>query len=156
MLRPARDTKDPSSIDEGTDTFDTIDWLLENIAENNGKVGQLGISYDGWLTVMSLLEPHPALAATSPQASPSDMFIGDDFVHNGALRLSPAFGYAALMESGKTNMPFAYDPADTYDFFLQLGPLKNANANYFHDSLPSWNNFMNHPNYDSYWKEMNG
>jgi len=155
MMRPARDVEDSSSVDEGTDTFDTIEWLLENVDGHNGKAGQLGISYDGWLTVMSLIEPHPALAAISPQASPSDMYIGDDFVHNGALRLSPAFGYAALMESGKTNMPFQFDPPDTYDFFLELGPLSNANKNYFHGNLPSWNNFMDHPNYDDYWSNLN-
>lgn len=154
MIRPVRDPEKEGSIDEGTDTFDTIDWLLANIEGHNGKAGQLGISYDGWLTVMSLIEPHPALAATSPQASPADMYIGDDFLHNGALRLSPAFGYAALMESGKTNMPFPY-PGDTYDFFLALGPLAHANDQYFNDKLPSWNNFMEHPNYDEYWKRLN-
>jgi len=155
MLRPARDQNDSESIDEGTDTFDTIEWLLANVEGHNGKAGQLGISYDGWLTVMSLLEPHPALKATSPQASPSDMYIGDDFVHNGALRLSPSFGYAALMESAKTNAPFSYDQEDTYDFFLALGPLSNANERYFHGQLPSWNNFMEHPDYDDYWQELN-
>lgn len=155
MMRPPRDGKDKTSIDEGTDTFDTIEWLLKNLSNHNDKVGMMGISYGGWLTVMALIEPHPALVAVSPQASPSDMYIGDDFVHNGALRLSPAFGYAALMESGKTNSPYRYDQHDVYEFFLDLGPLSNANDKYLKGSLPSWNNFMAHPNYDKYWKGIN-
>lgn len=155
MMRPCRDQSSPGTIDESTDTYDTIDWLIKNTKNHNGKVGVLGISYGGWLAVMALIEPHPALTAISPQASPSDMFLGDDFLHNGALRLSPAFGYAALMESAKTNAPFAFDQYDTYEFFLDLGPLKNANSKYFKEKLPSWNNFMEHPNYDDYWKELN-
>src|SRR5262249_13356922 len=80
-------------IDEGTDTYDTIEWLVKNVQDNNGKVGMLGISYPGWLTVMGALEPHPALKAISPQASPTDQWMGDDFHHNGAFRLSYGFEY---------------------------------------------------------------
>jgi putative CocE/NonD family hydrolase len=86
MQRPPRDPKDGKAIDEGTDTNDTIDWLLQNVPNHNGRVGLLGISYPGWLTVMALLDPHPALKAASPQAPPADMFLGDDFHHNGAFR----------------------------------------------------------------------
>src|SRR5262249_36373380 len=78
MGRAPRDCKDPKCIDEGTDTYDTIDWLVKNVPNNNGRAGQAGISYDGWLTAMSLIEPHPALKAVSEQASPADMFLGDD------------------------------------------------------------------------------
>ena len=95
MQRPCAIASDPKAIDEGTDTYDTIDWLLKNIPNNNGRVGLLGISYGGWLTVMALLEPHPALKAVSEQASPADMFLGDDFHHNGAFRLSYGFEYAS-------------------------------------------------------------
>jgi len=102
MQRPARARGDTSALDEGTDTYDTIEWLLKNVARNNGRVGMLGVSYDGWTTIMGALEPHPALKAVSPQASPADMWLGDDFHHNGAFRLSYAFEYAAMMESGKT------------------------------------------------------
>ncbi len=102
IRRPARPA-DPKAIDEGTDAFDTIDWLVKNVKDNNGRVGMLGISYPGWLTVMALLEPHPALKAASPQAPPADMFLGDDFHHNGAFRLSYGFEYAALMETSKEN-----------------------------------------------------
>ena len=91
----------------------------------------LGVSYDGWLTVMALNEPHPALKAASPQASPADMFLGDDFHHNGAFRLSYGFEYAAMMETGKDVQQFKFDQHDTFEWFLELGPLSNANARYF-------------------------
>ena len=101
MQRPARAPGNTTGLDEGTDTYDTIEWLLKNVPMNNGRVGMLGISYDGWTTIMGALEPHPALKAISPQASPADMWLGDDFHHNGAFRLSYGFEYAAMMESGK-------------------------------------------------------
>ncbi len=154
MLRTPRDKSDPDAIDEGTDTYDTIDWLLKNVDNNNGRVGIMGISYGGWLTVMAMIEPHPAVKAVSPQASPADMYIGDDFVHNGAFRLSPSFGYAALMETSNINEPFHFDQKDTYDWYLDLGPLSNGNAKHFNRKLPSWNDFMNHPNYDEYWQRQ--
>jgi putative CocE/NonD family hydrolase len=154
MNRDPRDPKDPHSIDEGTDTYDTIDWLIKNVPNNNGRAGEAGISYGGWLTAMSLIEPHPALKAVSEQASPSDMFLGDDFHHNGAFRLSYGFEYAALMETDKTNFQFQFDKYDTYDWYLALGPLANANALYLHGKLPTWNNFVAHPNYDEFWDKQ--
>jgi uncharacterized protein len=154
MQRDPRDQSDPHSIDEGTDTYDTIDWLLKNVPNNNGRVGEAGISYGGWLTAMSLIEPHPALKAVSEQASPADMFLGDDFHHNGAFRLSYGFEYAALMETDKTNFQFQFDRYDTYDWYLALGPLSNVNAIYLHGKLPTWNNFVAHPNYDEFWKKQ--
>jgi putative CocE/NonD family hydrolase len=152
MQRRPRNPNDAHAIDEGTDTYDTIDWLLKNVPHNNGRVGLLGISYGGWLTVMAMLEPHPAMKAVSEQASPDDMFLGDDFHHNGAFRLSYGFEYAAMMETGKTNAPFHFDLDDTYDWYLKLGPLANANARYLHGNMPTWNDFVAHPNYDEYWK----
>jgi hypothetical protein len=152
LQRPARTTKDDRSIDEGTDTYDTIDWLLKNVPGNNGRAGILGISYGGWLTEMALIEPHPALKAASEQASPADMFLGDDFHHNGAFRLSYGFEYAAMMETGKTNKTFEFQQFDTYDWYLKLGPLSQANARYFDGQRPTWNNFIAHPNYDDFWK----
>jgi len=154
MQRPVRDPKDPKAIDEGTDTYDTIDWLVKNVPHNNGRVGLLGISYGGWLTVMGMLEPHAALKAVSEQASPADMFLGDDFHHNGAFRLSYGFEYSALMETDKTNFSFQFDSFDTYDWYLRLGALSNANAKYLHGTLPTWNDFVAHPNYDSFWKQQ--
>ncbi len=85
-----RHRKDPTAIDASTDAFDSIDWLVKNAAPNNGRVGMLGVSYPGWYVAMALIDPHPALKAASPQASPSDYFLGDDFYHFGAFRLSPS------------------------------------------------------------------
>ena len=130
MLRPPRDRKDPNAIDESTDAYDTIDWLVKNVPNNNGRVGMLGISYPGWLTVMANARPAPALKAVSPQASPADMFLGDDFHHNGAFRLSYGFEYAARMETDKEQAAFAFDQSDTYDWYLKLGALANVNSRY--------------------------
>jgi putative CocE/NonD family hydrolase len=154
MERPPRDRADAKSIDEGTDTYDTIDWLLKNVPNNNGRAGEAGISYGGWLTAMALIEPHPALKAVSEQATPADMFLGDDFHHNGAFRLSYGFEYAALLETGKTNFQFQFDKYDTFEWYLALGPLSNANKLYFHKSLPTWNDFVAHPNYDAFWQKL--
>ena len=153
MQHPIRDPKDPKAIDEGTDTYDTIDWLVKNVPHNNGRAGLVGISYGGWLTVMGMLEPHPALKAVSEQASPADMFLGDDFHHNGAFRLSYGFEYSTMMETGKTNFVFQFDQFDTYEWYLRLGALSNANKNYIHGTLPTWNDFVAHPNYDAFWKQ---
>ncbi len=154
MTRPPRDPADPKSIDEGTDAYDSIDWLIKNVRGHNGRVGMHGVSYDGWLTVMALNEPHPALKAASPQASPADMFLGDDFHHNGAFRLSYGFEYAAMMEAGKDVQQFKFDQRDTFEWFLDLGPLSNANARYLKGKIPTWNDFAGHPNYDSFWRKQ--
>ena len=153
MQRPVRDPKDAKAIDEGTDTYDTIDWLVKNVPHNNGRAGLVGISYGGWLTVMGMLEPHPALKAVSEQASPADMFLGDDFHHNGAFRLSYGFEYSTMMETGKTNFVFQFDRFDTYEWYLRLGALSNADKNYIHGTLPTWKDFVTHPNYDGFWKQ---
>ena len=149
MVRPPRDKNDAKAIDESSDTYDTIEWLLKHVPNNSGRVGMLGISYPGWLTVMAMLDPHPALKAVSPQASPADMFIGDDFHHGGAFRLSYGFEYAEAMETDKTVRPFAFDRYDTYDWYLKLGALSNIHA-----TLPSWRDFSSHPNYDAFWQRQ--
>jgi putative CocE/NonD family hydrolase len=154
MIRAPRGTADPKAIDEGTDAFDTIDWLVKNVRANNGRVGMLGISYPGWLTVMALLEPHPALRAASPQAPPADMFLGDDFHHNGAFRLSYGFEYSALMETSKENTPFTFDERDTFSWYLRLGPLANANTRYLKGKIPTWNDFVDHSSYDEFWRKQ--
>ncbi len=154
MQRPLCTGK-PKCVDESTDAYDTIDWLVKNIANNNGRVGIWGISYPGWTTTMALINPHPALKAASEQASPADMFLGDDFHHNGAFRLSYGFEYAAAMETDTTDFKFFnFDRYDTYDWYLALGPLTNANARYFHGKIPAWNDFMQHPNRDKYWYDQ--
>jgi putative CocE/NonD family hydrolase len=154
MIRAPRDPSDPKAIDEGSDAYDTIEWLIKNVQGHNGRVGMLGVSYDGWLTVMALVDPHPALKAASPQASPADMYLGDDFHHNGAFRFSYGFEYVARMESVRGMQFFQFDRHDTYEWFLNLGPLSAANAKYFHEKLPTWNDFAHHPNYDSFWKKQ--
>src|SRR5215204_4108643 len=154
MQRPARAPGDTKSIDEGTDTYDTIEWLIKNVRNNNGRVGMLGVSYDGWTTIMAAIEPHPALKAISPQASPADMWMGDDFHHNGAFRLSYGFEYAAMMESGKDVQQFSFDRYDTFDWYLNLGSLRNANEKYLHGKIPTWNDYVAHPDYDEFWKRQ--
>ena len=156
MLRQPRDRKDPKAIDESTDTYDTIEWLLKNVPDNNGRVGMVGTSYPAWLAVMGALDPHPALKAIVPMASPADMWLGDDFHHNGAFRLSYGLEYAYMMESSKEITPTStlIDRYDTYDWYLELGPLSNANRRYFRESLPTWNDFVRHPDYDAFWKRQ--
>jgi uncharacterized protein len=153
MLHPVHDpVSDPNGIDEATDTYDTIDWLIKNVAHNNGRVGMDGISYDGFLVTMGMINPHPALKAASEQACMGDTYLGDDFFHNGAFRLSYAFEYAALLETSAENYSFPFDRFDLFDWYLRLGSLSNANAKYFHDKIPTWNDFIAHSSYDDFWK----
>jgi hypothetical protein len=156
MLRQPRDPKDKNAIDESTDTYDTIEWLLKNVSNNNGRVGIAGTSYGAWLAVMAMLDPHPALKAVVQQASPADMWIGDDFHHNGAFRLSYGFEYAYMMESSKemTNVSQVIDTFDTYEWYLKLGSLANVESKYFHGKIPSWRDFANRPDYDEFWKRQ--
>ena len=154
MQRPARTPGDTTSLDEGTDTYDTIEWLLKHVPNTNGRVGMLGVSYDGWTTIMGAIEPHPALKAISPQASPADMWLGDDFHHNGAFRLSYAFEYATMMESGKDVKNFEFDRYDTFDWYLSLGPLSAVNRKYLRETIPTWNDYVRHPDYDEFWKRQ--
>jgi putative CocE/NonD family hydrolase len=152
MMRPMR--KSPKGIDEATDAYDTIDWLVKHVPKNNGRVGMFGISYPGWTTLVASADPHPALRAASPQASPLDMFVNDDFHRNGAFRLSYGFEYAYAMETSTEWTSFAFHSDDLYDWYLRLGPLSNVNAKYFHGKIPTWNGFLAHPNHDSYWTDQ--
>ena len=154
MMRQMRNKSDPKAVDESTDAYDTIDWLVKNVAHNNGRVGMKGVSYPGWLTVMAMLDPHPALKAVSPQASPADMFIGDDFHHNGAFRLSYGFEYATAMETSKVITPFTFDQPDLYDWYLKVGSLAHINERYLHGKMPTWNDFASHHSYDSFWQRQ--
>src|SRR5688500_8138736 len=152
MLRPPRDKRDTKAIDEGSDTYDSIQWMLRNVPRNNGRFGMLGVSYPGWLTVMAMLDPHPALKAVSPQASPASMWIGDDFHHNGAFRLSYGFEYVAMMEGGKEFSPFQFDQYDTYSWYLSLGSLANVTNRLAEGKYPTWKNYVAHPNFDAFWQ----
>ncbi len=156
MLRQPRDPKDKNAIDESSDTYDTIEWLLKNVSNNNGRVGIAGTSYGAWLSVMAMLDPHPALKAVVEQASPADMWIGDDFHHNGAFRLSYGFEYAYMMESSKeiADVSKVIDTFDTYEWYLKLGSLANVETKYFNGKIPSWRDFANRPDYDDFWKRQ--
>jgi len=142
------------AVDESTDTWDTIDWLIKNTENNNGKAGIFGISYPGWLALVGAVDPHPALKASSEQACMGDLFLGDDFHHNGAFRLSYGMEYSYEVEFDKTkDSDFPFEQFDLYDWYLKLGSLKNVNEKYFHDKIPTWNSFVQHPGYDSYWQK---
>jgi len=142
------------AVDESTDTYDAVDWLIKNIAGNNGRAGILGISYPGWLALVGSVDPHPALKASSEQACMSDLFLGDDFHHNGAFRLSYGMEYSFELEADHTqDSDFPFPQFDLFDWYLQLGSLKNVNAKYFHNKIPTWNNFVQHPNYDAFWQK---
>ena len=142
------------AIDESTDTWDTIDWLMKNLKGNNGKAGIFGSSYPGWLALVGAVDPHPALKASCEQACMADLFLGDDFHHNGAFRLSYGMEYTYEVEFDKTtDSDFPFPQFDLYDWYLKLGSLKNVNEKYFHNKIPTWNNFVNHPNYDEFWQK---
>lgn len=143
----------PGAIDESTDTYDTIEWLLHHIENNNGKAGIVGISYPGWLALAGTVDPHPALKAASPQAPMGDLFLGDDFHHNGAFRLSYGLEYTYSVEGAKGSATFQFPQYDLFDWYLKLGSLKNVNEKYFHDKIPTWNNFIKHPDYDTFWQK---
>lgn len=150
MMRPPRNRTDPKAVDESTDAYDTIDWLVKNVDKNSGRVGIFGTSYDGWLAAVATMEPHPALKASSPQAPMTDTYLGDDFFHNGAFRQTMGYEYVKLMESSKGKTLSTFD-RDTYDWYLGLGSLSRITRE-FQGKLPTWNAFVEHPNYDDYWK----
>jgi uncharacterized protein len=145
-------------IDESTDAYDTIEWLVHNVPRNNGKVGAWGISYPGFYAAQAAIDAHPALKAVSPQAPVTDWFAGDDFHHNGAFLLADALDFYASFGKPRpgptTRMvwSFDHDKGDAYDFYLALGPLSNANTKYLHDGIPFWNDLMAHGTRDDWWK----
>jgi len=151
--QPLTHNTQKDGVDESTDTWDTIDWLIKNTTNNNGKAGIFGISYPGWLALVGSVDPHPALKASSEQACMGDLFLGDDFHHNGAFRLSYGMEYSYEVEFDKTtDSDFPFPQFDLYDWYLKLGSLKNVNEKYFHNKIPTWNSFVQHPAYDSYWQ----
>jgi putative CocE/NonD family hydrolase len=155
------DKKNAADVDEASDTYDAIEWLVKNIPANNGKVGVVGISYPGFYSTMAALSNHPALKAVSPQAPVTDWFQGDDWHHNGALMLMDAFNFYSSFgtprpkptSEGSKGVNVEFD--DNYKFFLETGALKNFNTKYFHDSVAFWNEMMLHPYLDEWWKARN-
>lgn len=147
------DLADPKATNETTDAYDTIEWLLKN-TNNQGRVGIFGVSYNGLTAALTLLHPHPALKAVSEQASPVDQWMNDDMHRYGALRESYAVEYSVMEQADKgANVHFAFETYDTYQWYLDLGPLANINKKYLHDSIPFWNSVAEHPNYDDFWKK---
>ncbi len=161
VMRPYKPVKQGfQDTDESSDTYDTIEWLLKNIPHHNGRVGMWGGSYGGWQTVMGMIDAHPALKVSSPRASPSDMWIGDDFHHNGAFRLMYTFDWLVNDARPRTGLTiirpplFNYGTPDGYKFFMDLGPVSNINRKYLHNQIPTWDEYMKHGDYDEYWKKQ--
>lgn len=159
-MRPHRPSKQAKEIDESTDAWDTIEWLVKHVEGNSGRVGMWGISYPGFYAAAGMIDPHPALRAVSPQAPIADWWY-DDFHHHGAFFLPHAFNFFAVFgrvrEGLKTDWGprFEHGTPDGYAFFLELGSLRNANARHFERKIPFWNEFVAHPNYDEFWRERN-
>jgi hypothetical protein len=157
MSRPLADHHDPKAIDESTDTYDTVAWLLANVHGNNGRAGFVGTSYPGFLAMMAGIDPHPAVKAISPQAPMIDVWMGDDFFHNGAFRQSYGYDYVLSMESSKeeSNVSYGKSPegnnVDGFDYFLKRGSFAEDVKESGSKVLPTWKLFLDHPVYDRYW-----
>jgi len=161
-VRPFIAQKDgPSNVDENSDTYDTIEWLLDNIPGHNGRVGIYGISYPGYYTAYAVIDSHPAIRAASPQAPVGDWFIGDDWHHHGAFLLQDAFNFYSVIGVARPELTTEFPPRfdfkteDAYQFFLKMGPLPMANEKYFKGKIAFWNDLMSHGTYDQFWKDRN-
>jgi putative CocE/NonD family hydrolase len=153
MNRPAKDPRDSSAVDETTDAYDTVEWLIHNIPNNNGRVGLRGVSYPGWLTETVLLGPHPAVKAVSPQAPMTDAWMGDDFFHQGAFRLMYGFQYAYYMEREMAGLaPLAQPAGDPFDWYLSFPNLGAMTDSFGVLRIPTWRRFVEHPAYDREWQ----
>ena len=160
-MRPhAADKKRGQPVDESTDTYDTIEWLLGNVEQHNGRVGQWGISYPGFYTSAGMIDSHPALRAASPQAPIADWF-WDDMHHHGAFILHMSFNFFATFGKPRPEPTtewaerFDHKTPDAYQFFLDMGPLRNANEKYLKGEIAFWNEMTEHPNYDEFWQSRN-
>ena len=152
--------KKPQQIDESSDTYDTIEWLLKNVPGHNGRVGISGISYPGFYAIAGAIDSHPAIAAISPQAPVANWFF-DDFIHHGAFFLAHAFRWLsanAQQQSGLiTERPpsFKYPTQDGYQMFLGVGPMSNVDTMFLKGKVAFWNKMIEHPDYDNFWKKKN-
>jgi uncharacterized protein len=157
MSRPLADHRNPKAVDESTDTFDTVAWLLANVQGSNGRVGFVGTSYPGFLAMMAGIDPHPAVKAISPQAPMIDVWMGDDFFHNGTFRQSYGYDYVYGMETNKESAEVDYGkdkdgkPRDGFDYFLERGSFAEDVKRSGSKTLPTWELFLEHPAYDSVW-----
>jgi len=157
-VRPFKPGKTGTETDEASDTWDTADWLIRNVKNNNGRIGVFGVSYPGFYSTMAILSGHPAIKAVSPQAPVTNWFLGDDQHHNGAFFLMDNFSFYTwfgdpmVVPTRTLKTSFNWNSEDSYDYFMRLGPLKNT-KHIFHDSVKYWHELLSHPNYDSWWKE---
>jgi uncharacterized protein len=160
-VRPQNPGRKGNEIDESTDAYDTVDWLVKNVKNNNGRVGLWGISYPGFYAAAAAIDAHPAIKAVSPQAPLVDWFLGDDTHHNGAFFLQQEFIFDAefgIPRQGPTTKapePFDLGTKDAFGFFLKLGPLPRVNEVYFKNKHAFWNDVMDHGTYDDFWKARN-
>jgi putative CocE/NonD family hydrolase len=160
QVRPFQpDKRGPKDVDESTDTYDTIEWLLQNVANNNGRVGMVGISQPGFHVAASIIDSHPALKAASPQAPTADYYLGDDVYHNGAFMLAANFDFYSSFvprkdgpEPRRATLPFDPGTPDAYEFFLNLGPLSTANERLLEGRARYWQEIVDHTTYDDFWK----
>jgi putative CocE/NonD family hydrolase len=161
QVRPyVPDKRGPKDIDESTDTYDTIEWLLKNVANNNGRVGMVGISQPGFHVAASIIDSHPALKAASPQAPTADYYMGDDVYHNGAFMLAANFGFYSQFvpragEPEPPRRPLSFDDPslDAYEFYLNVGPLATANERLMGGRARYWQEIVDHTTYDEFWKK---
>jgi putative CocE/NonD family hydrolase len=158
-MRPHIDNKkSPQDVDDASDTYDTIDFLLKNVPNNNGKVGIWGISYPGFYTSASIIDSHPALVAASPQAPMTDLFMGDDGYHGGAFMLSANFGFYVFFhpqaepKTPSATVPFDFGTPDSYKFYLSAGNIANLDKSFLKGSNWLFNDQFKHDTYDSYWQ----
>jgi hypothetical protein len=161
-MTPHRAVKRTSAdVDESTDTYDTIEWLVRNVAGNNGRAGIYGTSYPGFYAAAGMIDAHPALKAASPQAPIVDLFRGDDAYHNGAFYLAANFGFYTNFHEHKEPQRadrrgrFDYDTPDGYEFHLNLGPLANADERHYRFQNKYWTDLLHHTSYDEFWKTRN-
>ncbi len=155
------DEKSPGDVDESTDAYDTVEWLINNTPNHNGRVGLWGVSYGGWEVAMGIMETHPAIKAAAIMASPGNQFMGDDYYHNGAFRALYAFYWSSknaqvrISPTSEQTKPFEFGTPDGYRFWLELGPLSNVNKEIFLGQVPTWNEWTEHDTYDEYWQSKN-
>jgi len=156
-VRPFNPEKKGTDIDEASDTYDTAEWLVKNVKNNNGRIGVMGISYPGFYSTMAILANHPAIKAVSPQAPVTNWFIGDDWHHNGAFMMLDAFSFyknfgdPMAVPTRENNSFMRWGVQDSYEFFMRLGPIKNT-FQYYPDSIRYWHEIFAHPDYDAWWK----
>jgi putative CocE/NonD family hydrolase len=147
-MRAQSDPGSPKGTNESTDAYDTIDWLIRNIPSNNGRVGVIGLSYRGWLAALAGVDAHPAVKAISLQAPVADVWLGDDFFHQGAFRQTQGVLYSAYIEGKDLDIPVY----DQYTFYSRIGTLDSLARVTGISELPLWSALRDHPSYDSYWK----